>query len=181
MLTLVIPDHEFFDEKNMKFVTVKGQTLRLEHSLVSISKWESKWKKSFLASGELTPEETKDYIRFMTITQNVNPLIYDLITNEQIQKVRDYISDPMTATWFTKKEGKAGNRAIITNEIVYYYMTAFQIPFDPCEKWHFNRLMTLIKVCDEKNAPQKKMSARDAAAQRRNLNAARRARSHSRG
>lgn len=182
MLQLQIPDKELFDEQQQKFITIKGQTLQLEHSLVSISKWESKWKKPFVDRKDMTVEETVDYVRCMTITQNVNPRVYDLLTPEHITKVMAYINDPMTATTIKKLEGKGkGNSAVITSEVVYYYMTAYNIPFDPCQKWHFNRLMMLIKVCDEKNAPQKKMSRRQAAGQYKNLNAMRRAKNHSRG
>ena len=182
MLQLQIPDTELFDEQQQKFITIKGQTLQLEHSLVSISKWESKWKKPFIERKDMTVEETIDYVRCMTITQNVNQRVYNLLTPEHIKKVMDYINDPATATTIKKLEGKGkGSSSIITSEVVYYYMTAYNIPFDPCQKWHFNRLMMLIKVCDEKNAPQKKMSKRQAAGQYKNLNAMRRAKNHSRG
>ena len=181
MLQLVIPDAELYDERTERFISVKGQTLQLEHSLVSISKWESKWKKPFLSKAPKTVEETVDYIRFMTITQNVNPYVYDMITKEHIDQVMAYIDDPMTATTIKHKEGKGAGTQIITSELVYYYMTAYQIPFDPCQKWHFNRLMMLIRVCDEKNAPPKKMGKHQTAKSNRSLNAARKARMHTRG
>ena len=181
MLQLRIDDAELFDERTMRFITVKGQTLQLEHSLVSISKWEAKWKKPFMSPNPKTQEETVDYIRFMTITQNVNPVVYELITKDHIDQVMAYIEDPMTATTIKNKEGKGMSRQIITSEVVYYYMTAFQIPFDPCQKWHFNRLMTLIRVCDEKNTPPKKMSRGQTARSNHSLNAARRAKMHTKG
>lgn len=181
MLQLKIPDTELFDEQKQKFITIKGVTLSLEHSLVSISKWESKYKKPFLSRDEKTVEETIDYVRFMTITQNVDPSVYSFLTPEHIKQVMSYIDDPMTATTISKKEGQGNNRSIVTSEVIYYYMTAYQIPFDPCQKWHLNRLMMLIKVCDEKNSPKKKMSRRDAASRYGSLNAARRAKNHSRG
>ena len=181
MLQLKVSGTEMFDEQQQKFIQVKGQTLSLEHSLVSISKWEAKYKKPFLSREPKTVEETLDYIRFMTITQNVDPLIYTMLTPDHIKQVTDYIDDPMTATTIGKKEGQGGNHSVITSEVIYYYMTADQIPFDPCQKWHLNRLMMLIKVCDEKNAPKKKMSKRDVASKYSSLNAARRAKHHSRG
>ena len=181
MLQLKIPDSEAFDERQQKFIRIKGQTLSLEHSLVSISKWEAKYKKPFLSDKEKTVEETIDYIRFMTITQNVDPNLYTMLTPEHIKQVMSYIEDPMTATTITRKEGQGGRRTITTSELIYYYMTAYQIPFDPCQKWHLNRLLMLIRVCDEKNAPKKKMSRHDIASQNRSLNAARRAKAHSRG
>ena len=181
MLQLKIPDTELFDEKEQKFIRIKGCTLSLEHSLVSISKWESKYKKPFLSRDGKTAEETLDYIRFMTITQNVDPMMYGLLTREHIQQVMDYIDDPMTATTISRKEGQGSSRNIITSEVIYYYMTAYQIPFDPCQKWHLNRLMMLIRVCDEKNAPKKKMGKKDAASKYSSINAARRAKHHTRG
>ena len=180
MLQLKIEDAEFFDERTETFVKIKGQTLQLEHSLVSISKWEAKWKKPFLTKNEKTREETLDYIRCMTITQNVDPMLYVCISNDQIAEINKYIADPMTATTFAKQEGKGGSNKITTSEEIYYYMASYQIPFT-CEKWHFNRLMTLIKVCSEKNTPKKKMRKGDLVRQRRSLNAARRAKYGSHG
>lgn len=182
MLQIRIDDVDCFDEKTETFITIKGQTLQLEHSLVSISKWESKWKKPFLSLERHTREETIDYIRFMTITQNVNPKIYDFITDQHIMAVNAYIEDPMTATTFSKQEGKGRGPGgkITTSEEIYYYMTAFQIPWK-AERWHFNRLMTLIKICEEKNKPKKKMRKGDIARQRRGLNAKRRAKYNTRG
>lgn len=182
MLQIRIDDVDCFDERTETFTTIKGQTLQLEHSLVSISKWEAKWKKPFLSREGQNREETIDYIRFMTITQNVNPKIYDLITDAHIRAVNNYINDPMTATTFTKQEGKGAGPGgkVITSEEIYYYMTAFQIPWK-AERWHFNRLMTLIHICEEKNKPKKKMRKGDIARQRRGLNAARRAKYNTRG
>ena len=182
MLPIKIEDCEFFDERTQSFLTVKGQTLQLEHSLVSISKWESKWKKPFLSTEHRTQEETKDYIRCMTITQNVNPLLYDLITPKQIEEINAYMNDPMTATTIAKPEGKGiGNSGKnITSEEIYYYMDEYRIPSE-YQKWHFNRLMTLIRIHNEKNKPKKKMRKGDTARRYRALNAKRRARYGSKG
>lgn len=180
MLQLEIKDSEFFDEKTEKFVAIKGQTLQLEHSLVSISKWEAKWKKPFLSGKPKTVEETIDYIRFMTITQNVNPLIYQALTNEQVEKVNRYIEDPMTATTFSKTEGKGGVGKPVTSEEFYYMIAANQIPFE-VQRWHFNRLVTLLRIFDEKNKPKKKMRKGEIAKRNRSLNAARRARYGTKG
>lgn len=174
MLTITIPDKEAWDEINECFMTVKGQTISLEHSLVSISKWESKWHKPFLENKDLSTEEILDYIRCMTLTKNVNPEIYNMLDNDTVKQITDYISNPMTATWFTEKEGnkRKGKNQVITSEIVYYWMVSLQIPME-CQRWHFNRLMTLIRVCNEKNAPQKKMSKREIMNKNRALNEAR--------
>lgn len=180
MLQLKIDDASFYDERTESFLDIKGQTIQLEHSLVSISKWEAKWKKPFLSREPKTREETIDYIRFMTITQCVNPLLYTLITDEMVEKINTYIDDPMTATTIRKTEGKGSARGIITSEEVYYYMTAYQIPFE-AQRWHFNRLMTLIRVCDEHNKPKKKGRVGENRANWSKVNAARRAKLGSRG
>lgn len=173
MLQITIPSVELWDESKQEFLHTKERTLQLEHSLVSLSKWESKWHKPFLTKEAKTTEETIDYIRCMTITQNVDPDVYKYITNDIINQVNDYIGDPMTATWFTEDNKGKRSSEQVTAELIYYSMIALQIPIK-CEKWHLNRLTTLIKVCDIKNRPPKKMSKRDAINQTRALNAARR-------
>lgn len=173
MLTITVPETESFDPLTETFFTTKEQVLTLEHSLISISKWESKWGKSFLSrTEEKTSEESRDYVRCMTITQNVDPMVYYALTAENYQEIVDYMQAPMTATWFSD-DNKRPSREIITAEIIYYYMVALQIPFE-CEKWHFNRLMTLIRVCSEKNKPPKKMSRRSIMTKNQALNAMRR-------
>lgn len=179
MLQITIPDATLFDEVNSRVIKIKGRTIQLEHSLVSVSKWESKWKKAFISRDGRTREETVDYIRCMTMTQNVDPTIYYGVTNKNIQEVEAYINDPMTATTF-KNTNHRTNNGVITSEIIYYWMISLEIPME-CQKWHLNRLLTLIRVCDEKSQPGKKMSRRDVMKQNRALNAARRSRSGSRG
>ena len=173
MLKVTIPKAEFFDERTNEFVYVDEHTLTLEHSLVSISKWESKWCKPFITSDSKTHEETIDYIRCMTLTQNVDPDVYNYIPADVIKQIQEYIDAPMTATWFSKNDGAKKSREVITSELVYYWMIALNIPFE-CQKWHFNRLITLIRVCSLKNSPPKKMSKKDILARNRSLNAARR-------
>ena len=180
MLEITIPATEIYDEVNNEFVTTKEQTLKLEHSLVSISKWESKWCKPFISNDKKTVEETIDYIKCMTINKNVDPNVYQCLTAEQINKINEYISAPMTATWFTDKENKKTNREQITSELIYYWMVALQIPSE-YEQWHLNRLLTLIRVCNIKNQPPKKMSKRDTLSRNAALNAARRKQMNSRG
>lgn len=172
MLKVTIPSIELYDERINEFFTTKEQTIQIEHSLVSLSKWESKWCKPFLTKEEKTHEESIDYIRCMTITQNVDDNVYKLIGQGIIEEVSRYIEAPMTATVFNT-ENKNGNREIITAEIIYYWMIALSIPFE-CQKWHLERLLALIKVCDIKNTPTKKMSKRDIMERNRSLNLARR-------
>jgi hypothetical protein len=172
MLKIVIPASEAFDEESEEFITFKGQTIQLEHSLVSISKWESKWHKPFLSKGEKTLEETSDYIRCMTITQNVDPSIYKFITNENIKKIEEYIDESMTATTFNNPK-QSINKNIITAEIIYYWMITFNIPFE-CQKWHLNKLLTLINVCSAKSQPPGKMNKKEIMSRNAALNATRR-------
>lgn len=179
MLEIVVPEQEIWDEERQQFFTFKGQKMTLEHSLVSLSKWESRWQKSFLHTKEKTVAEINDYVRCMTITQNVDPLAYIFLTKENYKAINDYIDNPMTATTINE-QNKPPNREIITAEIIYYWMISLQIPFE-CQKWHLNRLLTLIKVCNIKNGDPKKMSKREIMSRNRSLNAARRAKLKSRG
>lgn len=180
MLKIAVPANEYWDEAKEEFVTTKAQTLQLEHSLVSISKWESKWKKAFLASNEKTYEETMDYVKCMTLTQNVDPSVYTRLTRKNIQQINDYISDSMTATCFSDDGQKRGSREIVTSELIYYWIISLNIPFE-CQKWHLNRLLTLIKVCNIKNSPPKKRSKREIMRQNAALNAARRKKFNTKG
>lgn len=174
MLQITILPIELYDEEKSIFTYSKEQVLQLEHSLVSLSKWESKWLKPFLSKGDKTTEETIDYIRCMTLTQNVDPIVYNYTSQDNINEVNNYINAPMTATTFRKMEKVITNREIITAEIIYYWMVSFNIPFE-CQKWHLNRLLTLINVCNIKNQPSKKMTPREILSQNRSLNASRRA------
>lgn len=180
MLQITIPGTELFDERTMKRVKTKTTTLQLEHSLVSLSKWESKWKKPYLNNTEITAEMSLDYVRCMTLTQNVDPDVYQHLTQENLEEIRAYIDDTMTATTF-RETHRPGRNQVITAEIIYYWMVTLGIPWNPCQKWHLNRLMTLIRVCDEKNTPKKKMSRRDALARQHSLNQARRAKYNTNG
>lgn len=177
--TIKIPEQELWNETKQEFYYIKPATLQIEHSLVSLSKWESKWHKPFLGKEEKTMEETIDYIRCMTITQNVNPEVYQFITDDVVDQIAEYIEDPMTATWFSSKPKKLG-RDVVTSELIYYWMVIHNIPFE-CQKWHLNRLITLIRVCNEMNTPKKKRSARQIAKDNAALNAARRKALNSKG
>lgn len=173
MLYITIPEVELWDEQKQEFISSKEQTLQLEHSLVSISKWESKWCKAFLSNKNMTPEESIDYIKCMTITQNVPSDVYSAIPDSVIKEVSEYIALPMTATWFsddTKNSKSSGET--VTSELIYYWMISLNIPME-CQKWHLNRLLTLIKVCNIKNQPPKKRSKRDIMSRNAALNAAR--------
>ena len=181
MLTITVPiSPEGWDEEKQEFVEPKSQTLQLEHSLVSLSKWESKWQKPFYSKKDMSNEEALDYIKCMTLTKNVDPDVYNHLTQENIKTILDYIGNPMTATTFGKETNSGNNREVITSELIYYWMIASNIPFE-CQKWHLNRLITLIRVCSIKNAPPKKRSKRDIMSRNAALNAARRKQFNSNG
>ena len=181
MLSITIPATELWDEKQESFVSVKEQTLRLEHSLVSLSKWESKHRKSFISNTDKTTEEVLDYVKCMTITQNVDPIVYRCLTRKNVDDINEYIAMPMTAVYFP--EDQSGNKVRgdkVTSELIYYWMITQNIPFE-CEKWHLNKLIALIRVCSMKNAPQKSMSKGDIYNRNRALNAARKKQLNTKG
>ena len=181
MLEITIPGTEEWDEDKEEFITTKETTLRLEHSLVSLSKWESRWGKPFLDSEDKTIEETLDYIRCMTLTQNVDPNVYYGLTSENVKQVEAYILAPMTATTISRRNNKTfGQKETITSELIYYWMIALNIPFE-CQKWHLNRLITLIEVCNIKNSPPKKLSRNELLMRNTELNAQRRKALNSKG
>lgn len=182
MLTLHVPGKELFDSADQSFIDIPATTLRLEHSLVSLSKWESKWHKSFLSNADkLTDDELLDYIKAMTITQKVNPLVYENLDQPTVDRISEYISNPMTATTFGDQNNRP-SRQIITSEVIYYWMVSFNIPIE-CQKWHLNRLLTLIKVCSiEANKHSgKKMSKAELLRRNNQINAERRARLNTSG
>lgn len=171
MLEITIPKQELWDERNSCFISIKGQTLRLEHSLVSLSKWESKWCKPFMSKEPKSYEEELDYIKCMTLTQNVDSNIYNYIPESNMQEIREYINAPMTATTFREDSKSRADKEIVTAEIIYYWMIALNIPTE-FQKWHLNKLLTLIRVCNIKNQPDKKMSTRDVIARQKAINEA---------
>ena len=180
MLQLTIPATELWDEANEMFLYSEEQTLNLEHSLVSLSKWEMKYHKPFLTKEEKTIAETIYYVKCMTLDENVDELVYNLLTNEHLKKINEYIEDPMSATTIKEMQRGKRNGEQVTNEVIYYWMTALNIPVE-YENWHLNRLFTMIRVCNAKNQPPKKMGRRDVMSQNRALNAARRQQYNTKG
>lgn len=174
---ITIPATEMWDPVAHRFYDVKEQTITIEHSLVSLSKWESKWKVPFIGKKDLTAEQFLDYIRCMTFEKNVDPMVYNCITQDQVNDILKYIDDSMTATWFGKSQDDAAAMADnrpVTSELVYYWMFAAGIDKD-CEKWHLNKLITLIHVVSEENKPKKKRTEAQRMAHHRSLLKARRA------
>lgn len=184
MLTVTIPSSQLWDERTETFLYTKETTLSLEHSLVSISKWESKHHKAFLSErtqSSLTADEFIDYVRCMTMTQNVDPQIYLHLTRENLRAIRDYMNAPMTATHFpnTTHSGKGGGD-VKTSEVIYYEMIILGIPFE-CQKWHVNRLLTLINVCSRKSGKSPRMSRQDVMRNNARINAERLRKYHTKG
>ena len=176
----VLLGDEYFDEEKGEFIYPEAITLQMEHSLVSLSKWEAKWHKPFLSKEKMTDEETLDYIKCMTLTENVPDSVYSYISNNNIGEITDYINNPMTATTISKDKNGKPNREIVTAELIDYWMISLGIPYE-YRTFHLNKLLTLIEVCAIKNGPQKKMSKEEAMKQQRALNAARRKRLNSKG
>lgn len=180
-IKLVIKANEFWDFNKEEFINTEDTIIHIEHSLAAIAKWEGRWKKSFFSNTALTGDELLDYIRCMTIEEDIPSYVYMSLSQENLETIKSYLEDPMTAAWF-KEQPKSGKSvgSTLTAEIIYYYMVELGIPFE-CENWHFNRLMTLIRVCSEKQAVPKKMAKKDIFSQNAALNAQRKARLKTRG
>lgn len=176
MLKIIVLGGEFYDEKSEEFVYSEDVVLELEHSLVSLSKWESKFRKPFLGIEEKTDEEVIGYIEAMTLSGNFTQDIAQRLTTDQVTSINEYIASPESATTFSEAatRGGRGRSEVITSELIYYWMTVYNVPFE-CENWHLNRLFALLRICNIKNSKEKKMSRNAAAAQQRSLNAQRRA------
>lgn len=162
MLELKIEKQDLLNEETYEIVSIPETILQLEHSLISISKWEMKHKKPFLSQDEKTAEEILSYIECMSLKKISDPIVYKYLSNEIVKKIVDYIGDTMTATWFNEKnmpKGKSNNE-VVTAEVIYYWMIALQIP-PQYEKWHLNKLLTLIKVTNIKNNPSKKKMSKE--------------------
>ena len=172
MLRLIVPGIEVFDDKTQEFATQGDVVIELEHSLVSLSKWESKFEKPFLGKAEKSTEEVLAYVEMMVLNE-VPEGIFSKLSEEYFEDINGYIEAKMTATWFNEAPGAPPSRDVITAELIYYWMITFQIPWE-CERWHLNRLFTLIRVCNIKQAKPKKMSRSEIAARNRELNAQRR-------
>ena len=173
MLKIIVLGTEHFNEESQEFSTIGDVSLELEHSLVSLSKWESIYEVPFLSVDRKTTEQVIEYIKCMTLTPNVPEEVYDHFSDDNFDKVNSYIDSKMTATWFNEPPGAPKSKSVITAELIYYWMIAFEIPFE-CQYWHLNRLFTLIRVCNIKQEMPKKMSYLEIVARNRELNEQRR-------
>lgn len=179
MLTIEIPGLEYYNEETGEFTYYDDVEVQLEHSLVSISKWEAKWRKPFLDGKDKSMDEIVDYIKCMIVEGPIDLTVFDRLTESNLIEINNYIGHPMTATTF-RDEARAGGRETVTSEIIYYWMVTYNIPFE-CQYWHLNRLLTLVKVCNIKNNPPKKMSQQEILARNKALNDARRKEFNTRG
>lgn len=181
MLELFVSEKEFFDGKRNTFVQIPSCTITLEHSLISLSKWESKWQIPYFNGVEKTQKQNNDYIRCMAVGQIKDDRIFDTLSADELLQIQSYIESPMTATTFSsRKESKKTKKDVITAEVIYSQMFAFGISME-CQKWHLNRLLTLIKVCNLQNGPGEKMSTKDAVSWAAEQNAARQAKYNTKG
>jgi hypothetical protein len=172
VLQLKIVTAEAFDEGASEFVSANFVMVELEHSLVSLSKWESKWEIPFLGSEAKTSDQVLDYVRMMFSGEEFPEELLQYFTKEHYAEINAYINAKMTATWINEPMPPV-SAEVVTSELIYYWMISLGIPFE-CEHWHLNRLLMLIKVCNIKNAPDKKLSSREVAQRNRDLNAQRR-------
>lgn len=179
MLRIIVPGGEYYDSSKQEFLYSKDTELQMEHSLISVSKWESRWHKAYNTKREKTAEELLDYFKCMTINR-VDQEVYDRLTTKNIEDIINYINEPMTAVYFSTHEDPRGSGDVVTSEVLYYYMITLGIPFE-CEKWHLNRLIALIEVCSIKTASPKKMSKSQIARRNSQINAARRKMNKSKG
>lgn len=181
MLQITIQKTDLYDDEKEEFVYVPQTTIELEHSLDAISKWEMLWKKPFLTDDGLSVEQTLDYIKCMTITPNVDPVVYLCLNDSNVNKIKNYINSSMTATWFSKsKTGKnVSSTEAITSELIYYWMICCDIPFE-CDKWNISRLLTLIEICNVKNS-EKKVSQKEQMMRNADINAQRKKKYNTKG
>ena len=181
MLTIIVPGVEGWDEVKEEFVTAKPPVvLQLEHSLISLSKWEAKWEKPFLSKTKKSLEETLDYVRCMNLNPGTPAEVYQRLSAQNLKAIHRYIDAKCTATTIRESGKPARSSEGVTSELIYYWMVELNIPFE-CQKWHLNRLLTLIRVCNIKSQPPKKQSQHATMRQNAALNAARRRKAHSKG
>lgn len=180
MLKITIEAEEFFNEETSNFFTAPGAQLELEHSLVSLSKWEAIHQKPFLSGGEKTPEELLSYVMLMVLDEYVDTSVLQRAGPKVMTDIQQYIDSTQSATTFGNLPKSPSTGETITSELIYYWMVAFNIPF-VCETWHLNRLFALIRICNIKNSKPQKISKQEQAQQYRDLNAARRAKTGSKG
>ena len=174
MLRITIKGDEYFNEETQEFSNKGDVVVDLEHSLVSLSKWESKYQVPFLSSLDKTSEQMLDYLRFMVVSKRVDPNVMYFISEENMQEIQAYIDSKESATTFGEMPERKGPAETITAELVYYWMVAFNIPFE-CQHWHLNRLFALIRICNIKNSPPKKMSKHEISRKYHELNEKRKA------
>ena len=163
-IKIFVPKQELWDDTREILIPIKEDiTLSLEHSLVSLTKWESKWHKPFLSPEEKTQEETMDYVRCMILNEDVDDEIIYAFTNANLKQIEEYIATEQTATTFPKENSsEPQSNELLTSELIYYYLACMQCPFQPTETWHLSRVLTLIRVASFKNKGEKKLNKTEA-------------------
>lgn len=180
ILVLEFPEYDQFDRVTEEFVTFPPARLTLVHNLLSIVRWESKWKRSFVDRPPSSVDEVIDYVECMADGQPSVPHMLERLTRDHTEAIKAYIADPMSASVMLSRPGQTKSSEKMTSDLIYYYMVTFQIPFE-AEEWHLNRLLMLIRICNAKQSAGQKTNSKSAASQRAALNRARRARAGSRG
>lgn len=142
-------------------VVNEGKVVRLqfEHSLRSLSKWESKNKIAFLAGREKTPAQMVDYYRCMLLSPEDPDLVY-LLDPSQMEELTNYINENQTASSVPNEGPTQYNPETTTSELVYFWMTALKINWE-AQDWHFSRLMMLVQITSYKQQPPKKRNPRE--------------------
>lgn len=182
MLEMTISEKEFYQEHTSKFIQIPECKVTLEHSLISLAKWESKWQVPFFDGKPKTPTQNLDYIRCMVVGNIKDDRIFDHLSEEEVLQIQSYMAAPMTATTFSErnKSKRKVKKETMTAEVIYARMCTHNISFE-CQKWHLNRLLTLIRVCDLRDSPPEKMSKKETSMWYAEQNANRRAKYGTRG
>ena len=175
MLTISLINQDFFDAETSEFIEYPDMEIQLEHSLISMSKWESLFEKPFLAPGQRSRDEVLSYIGCMILTPGIDSSVVNRLGNNELSLIDAYISSKQSATTFGDLPARnKSSGETITSELIYYWMVAFNIPFE-CQTWHLNRLFSLIRILNLKQEKPKKMSRAEISARNAELNAKRRA------
>ena len=170
MLTITVPGIDFWDSEREIFIVRDEFVLELEHSLVTLSKWEQKYEKPYLGPEKHSTEEVLGYVAAMAVTQDLSPEVLVRLSEDNFVEISEYINKKASGTFFSDVMPGKRSSEIITSELIYYWLSAFHIDFNPVENWHLTRLFNLLRVASVKNAPEKKRSRASIAQEQKALN-----------